>query len=160
MTNRLKVGAVAATIAVTISVRIYGIGNHLPVLLGAGTVSRAILTSWITLFFDLSSIGLGKAAAASILISVHGHTGRKGRIFLWSVATLNLVVVVVIMIALWFQCDPASKLWNIETPGTCHRRTAVVNLGITVGSKCSRLIPLVDANLDVRKASTRQAISF
>lgn len=97
-------GAAAATISVTISVRMYGIGNHLPILLSAGTVSRSILSTWITLFFDLSSIGLGKAAAASILISIHGHTGQKAKIFLWTVATLNLILVLIIMIALWFQC--------------------------------------------------------
>ncbi|KAI4131097.1 MAG: hypothetical protein LQ338_001418 [Usnochroma carphineum] len=62
----------------------------------------------------------GKVAIAALLVTLHGPKfARTKTIFIWTLAGIQLIFVVIAIAMIYAQCRPVSKLWRISLPGTC-----------------------------------------
>ncbi|KUJ11716.1 uncharacterized protein LY89DRAFT_758503 [Mollisia scopiformis] len=113
---------IIATICFTISVH-FGLGKHEELLTPAGSV-EAVKWNFIGQIIGIVSATCSRLSFCMMLFVVTSVTKqtrqqRISRILLWSVALVQLLVNVGLVIFLLTQCDPLKKLWDRTVSGTC-----------------------------------------
>lgn len=92
------------------------------------------------------------SSSASILAAVWGKTsfgitllriaeGGKKLVIWLVIVSMNLLMISNALLA-WIQCDPVSKNWNPEEPGTCWDPRAIIVYGVVAGCRSRLSLPL------------------
>ncbi|KAI4139107.1 MAG: hypothetical protein L6R39_006464 [Caloplaca ligustica] len=76
----------------------------------------------------------GKVAIAALLVTLHGPKfARAKTIFIWTLAGIQSIVVVIAIALIYAQCNPVAKLWRTYLPGTCNGRGRNQNFAYVQG---------------------------
>lgn len=75
--------------------------------------------AWANTIVSLFAISTGKFTVVAFLQQLHTPHQRPQVIFLWLLASTNLIVNTMTVGTILGMCTPAAKLWNRTLPGTC-----------------------------------------
>ncbi|KAL8718515.1 MAG: hypothetical protein Q9225_004364 [Loekoesia sp. 1 TL-2023] len=80
----------------------------------------------------------GKVAIAALLVTLHGPKfARAKSVFIWTLAGIQTIIVVVAIAMIYAQCKPVAKLWRVTLPGTCDGRMRNRNFAYVQGGVSS-----------------------
>ncbi|KXL41908.1 hypothetical protein M433DRAFT_339467 [Acidomyces richmondensis BFW] len=96
----------------------YGLGKH-AALLSPTQETVAMKWAWANTIVSLFAISTGKFTVVAFLQQLHTPHQRPQVIFLWLLASTNLIVNTMTVGTILGMCTPAAKLWNRTLPGTC-----------------------------------------
>ena len=113
--------ATASQVFTTLSVY-HGMGQYIKSL-NPVKIMYSLKWSWMAQIFQLFANTTGKIAVITYLNVIQGpsHTKTK-RTFLWTLGSLQIASIIVIITLILTQCSPLQKLWNERLPGTCNGR--------------------------------------
>ncbi|KAL2057154.1 hypothetical protein ABVK25_002893 [Lepraria finkii] len=112
----------------------YGMGQHASTLDPPQTV-LSIKWSWMAQILQLFANTTGKLAVITYLATIHGPSHPRSKLaFLWSLSSLQVASVIIIIAFILAQCSPLQKLWNEAIPGTCNGRIRNQNFAFFQGS--------------------------
>ncbi|OJJ44531.1 hypothetical protein ASPZODRAFT_134612 [Penicilliopsis zonata CBS 506.65] len=97
---------------------LYGLGQHISVL-STQQATEAMKWAWSNTLVSLFAISGGKFAVVAFLHQLHGPQDRGKKIFLWTLASSNLIMNTITVGTILGTCMPAAKLWDSSLPGTC-----------------------------------------
>lgn len=121
LTESSKLIALASQVLIALAIH-YGLGNHIESL-DQQHSTLALTYIWQAQPLQLVANTTAKIAIAALLVTLHGPKfAREKTIFIWTLAGLQTVFVVVAIALIYAQCTPAAKLWQISIPGTCDGR--------------------------------------
>ncbi|KAL9002989.1 MAG: hypothetical protein Q9188_004107 [Gyalolechia gomerana] len=81
---------------------------------------------------------VGKIAIAALLVTLHGPRFAKAKtIFIWTLAGLQVFIVLIAISLIYAQCRPVSKLWRDDLAGTCDGRVRNQNFAYVQGGVSS-----------------------
>ena len=116
-----------------------GYGKHFAILTKEQK-SGAILWTMISFGLGILSAGIPKLAIVLLLTQLFSP-GRRQKIFLWCLATICLLGLLVCVIVLFGRCIPARSLWDFDvTPDSCFSVWILVYYAIYAGSKCRAIV--------------------
>lgn len=65
----------------------------------------------------------GKVSIAALLVTLHGPKYAKSKtIFIWTLAAISTIFVIIAIVMIYVQCSPVAKLWHESLPGSCDGR--------------------------------------
>ena len=125
---------VASQICTTLSVH-HGMGQHVGTL-GSPQIVLAIEWIWLAQILQLIANTIGKIAVITYLATIHGPSHHSCKLaFLWSLGSLQIASIVILIAFVLAQCSPLQKLWNEAIPGTCNGRVRNQNFAFFQGSE-------------------------
>ncbi|KAL8944488.1 MAG: hypothetical protein Q9216_000398 [Gyalolechia sp. 2 TL-2023] len=93
---------------------------------------------WQAQPLQLLSNTAGKVAIAALLVTLHGpRFARAKTIFIWTLAGLQVFIVLLAILLIYAQCRPVRKLWRDDIAGTCHGRVRNQNFAYVHGGVSS-----------------------
>lgn len=116
-----------------------GNGQHF-VMLSNEQKSGAIFYTIAGFCPGVLSFGVPKLAVVALLTKIM-NPGRKHKIFLWTMASVCLVLLFGCVVFLFAQCTPARSQWDFAVKGTCWSPWVLIYYAIVAGSKLI-VIPL------------------
>jgi len=118
---------------------IHGLGAHMQVLDDENIVT-ALLFTWISQIAAIVATVTGKLSIIDFLDQIRGrHRGRPWLLYL--VGGSTVIVNVLVVVTLLFQCAPINKLWNDRIPGDCRFREFNQNYAYFQGSMWQLPLP-------------------
>ena len=129
-----QLAIVASQICTTLSVH-HGMGQHVGTL-GAPQIVLAIEWIWLAQILQLIANTTGKIAVITYLATIHGPSHHRSKlVLLWSLGSLQIASIVILIAFILAQCSPLQKLWNDVIPGTCNGRVRNQNFAFFQGSE-------------------------
>ena len=121
-----------------------GNGKHFAILTKEQK-SGAILWTMAGFCLGILSSGIPNLAIVFLLTRVF-NPGRRHKIFLWCLATVCFLGLLVCVIVLFGRCIPARSLWDSDvTPDSCFSVWILVYYAIYAGSECRAIVWTADA---------------
>ena len=129
-----QLAVIAAQICTTLSVH-HGMGQHIGDL-GPPQIVLTLKWVWFAQILQLFANTTGKIAVITYLATIHGPSHHRSKLaFLWSLGSLQVASIVILIALILAQCSPLQKLWNEAFPGTCNGRVRNQNFGFFQGSE-------------------------
>ncbi|KAH8588349.1 hypothetical protein B0O99DRAFT_693511 [Bisporella sp. PMI_857] len=99
---------------------LYGLGNHIGIVMFAPKLSDALLFEWIAANTISYSVFFGKLSALLYILEIQDRTNKMGKWILISTVALNGIMYIVTTPMIFTQCYPSAKLWDQQLPGNCN----------------------------------------
>lgn len=99
-------------------------------------IGMMILYGWISQMLILIGIGLGRVAIVMFLLRIQGYQKLFKAVLLWFIAGSNLIINIVTVVLIIFQCSPVQKLWDDRISGSCAGREWTQKFGYFQGCEC------------------------
>ena len=112
--------------------------RHLPTIQILGNVSAS--TSILAAVWSKTSFGI------TLLRIIEG---KMKRVVLFIIVSMNLLMSFHALFP-WIQCDPVSKTWNVNEPGTCWDPRVNVIFGMVAGCTFSPFFSVCRCQADSR----------
>lgn len=78
----------------------------------------------------------GKVSIAALLVTLHGPKYAKSKtIFIWTLAAISTIFVIIAIVMIYAQCSPVAKLWNESLLGNCDGRIRNQNFAYVQGGE-------------------------
>lgn len=132
--NRPQLAAITSQVFTTLSVYC-GMGQHLKSL-DPMQIMYSLKWSWMAQILQLFANTTGKVAVITYLTKFLGPSHAKAKLaYLWTLGSLQIASIVVLIAFILTQCSPLQKLWNEAIPCTCNGRFRNQNFAFFQGSK-------------------------
>ncbi|KAL8637262.1 MAG: hypothetical protein Q9228_005451, partial [Teloschistes exilis] len=113
--------ALAGQVLITLAVH-WGLGRHMEGL-NPEEIRMTMTYIWQAQPIQLLANTAGKVSIAALLVTLHGPKFAKSKtIFIWTLAAISTIFVIIAIVMIYAQCSPVAKLWHESLPGSCDGR--------------------------------------
>ncbi|KAL8933608.1 MAG: hypothetical protein Q9211_005685 [Gyalolechia sp. 1 TL-2023] len=128
--------ALASQVMIALAVH-FGLGKHIKSLDHHQTTMVQTYL-WQAQPLQLLANTAGKVAIAALLVTLHGPRFAKAKtISIWTLAGLQVFIVLIAIALIYAQCTPVPKLWRNDLAGTCDGRVRNNNFAYVQGGVSS-----------------------
>ncbi|MCJ1332910.1 hypothetical protein MMC10_009604 [Thelotrema lepadinum] len=96
-------------------------------------LSQALLMNWIGQTFCVAAAAASKTAIALLIARIQSKNYWR-TLCLWIISAASLIVGVIIIFIVWFQCTPLQGLWRLDLRATCLPSSVLITNTIWVSS--------------------------